>query len=65
MSSSDLEVHLRSELLQLLDLQLTALEKQVFGVLPERELEEYEHRHEQITELYAKLRKRRRVAAAA
>lgn len=64
MSSPDLEVRLRSELLQLLDLQLTALEKQVFGVLPERELEEYEQRHEQITELYAKLRKRRVAAAA-
>jgi hypothetical protein len=64
MASPDLEVRIRSELLQLQDLQLSASEKQLFGVLPERELEEYEHRHEQITELYAKLRKRRLAAAA-
>lgn len=64
MSSPNLEDRARSELVQLLDLQLTALEKQVFGVLPDRELQEYERRHDQIAELYDKLR-HLRVAAAA
>jgi len=45
MSSPDRQ-HLRDELVQLLDLQLRVLEKQVFGVVTKAELREYERKHE-------------------
>jgi hypothetical protein len=55
--------HLRDELVQLLDLQLSVLEKQVFGVVTESELREYELRHERICGLYKRLSKREAAAA--
>ena len=63
MSSPDPK-HLRDELVQLLDLQLRVLEKQVFGVVTESELREYERRHERICGLYNQLSKREASAAA-
>lgn len=42
----------RRELVELLDQQLCSLEKQVFGVVTEPELREYESRRERIVELY-------------
>ena len=55
--------HLRDELVQLLDLQLSVLEKQVFGVATESELREYERRNERICGLYNQLSKRKAAAA--
>ena len=55
--------HLHDELVQLLDLQLRVLEKQVFGVVTESELREYERRHERIRGLYNQLSKREAAAA--
>ena len=40
------------ELVALLDKQLCALEKQVFGVVTEPEMQEYEARRERIWQLY-------------
>jgi hypothetical protein len=40
------------ELVALLDEQLCALEKQVFGVVTEPEIQEYEARRERIWQLY-------------
>jgi hypothetical protein len=48
---------IRNELIQLINLQLSALEKEVFGVLSDEEFQEYEDRHEFINELYEDLRK--------
>jgi hypothetical protein len=62
MSSPDPQ-HLRDELVQLLDLQLRVLEKQVFGVVTKAELREYERRHERICGLYNQLSKRKAAAA--
>jgi len=50
---------IRHELIQLINLQLNALEKQVFGLLSEEEFQEYEDRHESINELYEDLRQNR------
>lgn len=44
--------NLKNELVALLDLQLSSLEKQVFGVVSEPELREYEARRDRIVELY-------------
>ena len=41
----------KNELVALLDLQLSSLEKQVFGVVSEPELREYEARRDRIVEL--------------
>lgn len=46
---------IRGELFQLLNKQLCDLERQVFGGLSEKELQEYERRRERITELYDQL----------
>jgi hypothetical protein len=62
MSSPDRQ-HLRDELVQLLDLQLRVLEKQVFGVVTKAELREYERRHERICGLYNQLSKRKAATA--
>jgi len=62
MSSPDRQ-HLRDELVQLLDLQLRVLEKQVFGVVTKAELREYERRRERICGLYNQLSKRKAAAA--
>ena len=61
MSSPDPQ-HLRDELVQLLDLLLRVLEKQVFGVITKAELREYERRHDRICGLYNQLS--RKAAAA-
>jgi hypothetical protein len=61
--SSPAPQHLRDELVQLLDLQLRVLEKQVFGVATESELREYERRNERICGLYNQLSKRKAAAA--
>ena len=62
MSSPDRQ-HLRDELVQLLDLQLRVLEKQVFGVVTKAEIREYERRHDRISGLYNQLSKRKAAAA--
>jgi hypothetical protein len=54
---------IRHELIRLLDLQLCALEKQVFGVMSDEEREQYEVRHDSINELYETLRETRTPAA--
>jgi hypothetical protein len=43
------------ELFHLLDQQLCSLEKQVFGVMTEPEMREYEERRDRIRELYNKI----------
>jgi hypothetical protein len=43
---------LKNELVVLLDQQVTSLEKQVFGLVSEPELREYEDRRDRIVELY-------------
>ncbi len=53
---------IRHELIRLLDLQLCALEKQVFGVLSDEELEQYEMRHDSINSLYETLRGKKAAA---
>jgi hypothetical protein len=45
----------RNELVDLLDQQLCSLEKQVFGVVTEPELREYETRRDRIVELYSEI----------
>jgi hypothetical protein len=42
----------KHELVDLLDQQLCSLEKQVFGVVTEPELRDYEARRDRIVELY-------------
>ena len=64
MSSPD-ATHLRDELVQLLDLQLRVLEKQVFGVITKAELGEYERRHDRISGLYNQLNQLLKREAAA
>jgi len=45
----------KNELVILLDQQLSSLEKQVFGVVTEPELREYEARRDRIVELYQEI----------
>jgi hypothetical protein len=45
----------KNELVVLLDQQLCSLEKQVFGVVTEPELREYEARQNRIAELYSEI----------
>lgn len=52
----------RAELVTLLNEQLCALEKQVFGVVTEPEMREYEARHDRIVDLYNEIRERPRAA---
>jgi hypothetical protein len=47
--------NLKNELVTLLDQQLSSLEKQVFGVVSEPELREYEARRDRIVELYQEI----------
>ena len=61
--SSPALTHLRDELVQLLDLQLRVLEKQVFGVVTKSELREYERRQDRICRLYDQLFKQKAAAA--
>jgi len=46
---------LRDELLRLIEMQLSALEKEDFGVLTAPEILRYRHRQERIDELYDQL----------
>ncbi len=45
----------KNELVALLDQQLSSLEKQIFGVVSEPELREYEARRDRIVELYQEI----------
>jgi len=45
----------KTELVALLDQQLSSLEKQIFGVVSEPELREYEARRDRIVELYQEI----------
>lgn len=47
--------HIRSELIQLTEKQISALEKRTFGALTEAELSEYEERQERIRDLFIEL----------
>ena len=47
--------HLRSELIQLTDKQISALEKRTFGGITEAEQSEYEERQERIRDLFIEL----------
>jgi hypothetical protein len=45
----------KNELVDLLDQQLCSLEKQVFGVVTDPELRDYEARRDRIVELYKEI----------
>ena len=47
--------HLRSELIQLTDKQISTLEKRTFGGITEAEQSEYEERQERIRDLFIEL----------
>jgi hypothetical protein len=47
--------HLRSELIQLTEKQISTLEKRTFGGVTEAELSEYEERQERIRDLFIEL----------
>jgi hypothetical protein len=47
--------HLRSELIQLTEKQISALENQTFGAITEAEQSEYEERQERIRDLFIEL----------
>jgi hypothetical protein len=47
--------HLRSELIQLTEKQISTLEKRTFGGVTEAELSEYEERQEKIRDLFLEL----------
>jgi hypothetical protein len=47
--------HLRSELIQLTEEQISTLEKRTFGGVTETELRQYEERQERIRDLFAEL----------
>jgi hypothetical protein len=47
--------HLRSELIQLTDKQISTLEKRTFGGVTEAEQRQYEERQERIRDLFTEL----------
>ena len=47
--------HLRSELIQLTEKQISTLEKQTFGGITEAQQSEYEERQERIRDLFIEL----------
>jgi hypothetical protein len=47
--------HLRSELIQLTEKQISTLEKRIFGGVTEAELSEYEERQDRIRDLFIEL----------
>ena len=47
--------HLRSELIQLAEKQISTLEKRTFGGVTEADLSEYEERQERIRDLFIEL----------
>lgn len=47
--------HLRSELIQLTEKQISTLEKRTFGGITEAEQSEYEERQERISDLFIEL----------
>lgn len=57
MASSNLD-QIRDELVNLFDQQLSILEDEVFGVVTESELREYESKKDRIENLYAQLLRR-------
>jgi len=52
MPSPDSKAHARAELVDLIESQLSTLEKETFGVVTEAELCEYESRRSRICQLY-------------
>ena len=63
MPSPDSKTRARTELLNLIELQVTTLEKETFGVATEAELREYQERCDRIGQLYAQLIDNRKAAA--
>jgi hypothetical protein len=55
MPSPDSKTRARAELVDLVQLQLTTLEKETFGVVTEAELREYDRRCDRIRQLYAEI----------
>jgi len=55
MPSPDSKTRAQAELVQLIESQLSTLEKETFGVITEAELCEYENRRDRIGQLYAEL----------
>jgi hypothetical protein len=55
MSSPDSKIRARTELVGLIESQLSTLEKETFGCVTEAELCEYEDRRDRICHLYAEL----------
>ena len=53
----------KPEMTRLLEKQLSVLEKEVFGVVTEKELQEYEYRQSRLQELYRQLLRPKRNAA--
>ena len=47
--------HLRSELIELTEKQISTLEKRTFGGVTEADLSEYEERQERIRDLFSEL----------
>jgi hypothetical protein len=54
--------HLRSELIQLTEKQISTLEKRTFGCVTDPELNEYEERQERIRDLFIELHHLERAA---
>jgi membrane-bound inhibitor of C-type lysozyme len=55
MPSSDSKARARVELLDLIESQVNTLEKEIFGVVTEEELCEYEKRCDRVRQLYAEV----------
>ena len=55
MPSPDSKTRARSELVDLIESQMNALEKETFGCVTEAELYEYEGRRDRINQLYDEL----------
>ena len=61
MPSPDLK-QLRSEIVRLFRLQISIMEKKVFGVASDSELREYDHRRDELGKLQCQLRQRKKAA---
>jgi hypothetical protein len=63
MPSLDSKTRVRAELLNLIELQVSTLEKETFGVVTDAELGEYQDRCDRIRQLYAQILDNREAAA--
>jgi hypothetical protein len=63
MPSLDSKTRVRAELLNLIELQVSTLEKETFGVVTDAELCEYQDRCDRIRQLYAQILDNREAAA--